>query len=165
MCRIAQFSVAFSPKIIQIKYLSGMKINDKEHSINYFETFITVAEDCKVSEGKIPPIKNGKKTIASRQYEMIAKYLYKYTSDDLLFFIFAERNDLPKDEYESARKKLFSKGQACFRTSPLTKQYGWGIHCNADGKMAIYGMESEKYQKLLKDEKINKVKAIWSSKT
>lgn len=99
----------------------------KVHTTNYFDTFIEVAENTKVASGIRPPSKD-KKTIAEMQYELIAQNPYKYTSDDLLFQVFADRNNLTKAEYKYSRELFFSKGQPCLRTSPLTKTYGFGIH-------------------------------------
>lgn len=135
----------------------------KVHTTNYFDTFIEVAEDTKVDHGIIPPSKD-KKTIAEMQYELIAKNPYQFTSDDILFQVFADRNDLTKNEYEKAREQFFSKGQACFRASPLTKTYGFGIHNNHNGKIALFGMETNEYQKFIKDSKVKKVKAMKSSR-
>ncbi|QSW89953.1 hypothetical protein J0383_03835 [Flavobacterium endoglycinae] len=135
----------------------------KVHTTNYFDTFIEVAEDTKVDHGIIPPSKD-KKTIAEMQYELIAKNPYQFTSDDILFQVFADRKDLTKNEYEKAREQFFSKGQACFRASPLTKTYGFGIHNNHNGKIALFGMETDEYQKFIKDPKVKKVKAMKSSR-
>lgn len=133
------------------------------HSTNYFDTFIEVAEDTKVSCGTKPTSKD-KKTIAEMQYEMLVNNPYKFTSDDLFFQVFAERNDLTKAEYKQAKEQFFSKGQPCFRASPLTKTYGFGVHSDNNGKVAIYGMETEQYQIFLNDTKIKKVKAMRSTK-
>ena len=135
----------------------------KPHTTNYFDTFIEVAEDTKADAGTRPPIKE-KKTIAEMQYELIANNPYKYTSDDILFQVYAYRADLTKEEYKQAREEFFSKGQPCFRASPLTKTHGFGIHSNSAGKIALYGMETKEYQKYLADTKIKKVKAMKSSK-
>ena len=135
----------------------------KIHSTNYFDTFIEVAEDTKADFGTIPPAKE-KKTVAEMQYELIAKNPYKFSSDDIFFQVFADRNDLTKAEYEKAREQFFSKGQPCFRASPLTKTYGFGIHSDKNGKVALFGMESNEYQKFLADKNIKKVKAMKSSK-
>jgi hypothetical protein len=135
----------------------------KQHSTNYLNTFIEVAEDTKANCGLIPPSKEAK-TVAEMQYEFISKNPYKYTSDDIFFQVFAERNDLIKAEYKEARALFFSKGQPCFRASPLTKTYGWGIHSDHEGRVALFGMESEEYQKFLKDGKIKKVRAMKSSR-
>lgn len=135
----------------------------KTHSTNYFDTFIEIAEDTKADCGIKPPTKD-KKTVAEMQYELISKNPYKFTSDDIFFQVFADRNDLTEAEYKRAREQFFSKGQSCFRASPLTKTYGFGIHNDSNGKIALYGMETKEYQQFLADTKIKKVKAMKSSK-
>ncbi|HSY61934.1 MAG TPA: DUF6157 family protein [Cytophaga sp.] len=141
-----------------------MKLPNNIHTTNYFDTFIEAAQDTKVAAAKIPEEKNGKKTIASMEFEMLSKKPYKYTSDDVLFQVYADRHDLTKEEYKEAREQFFSKGQACFRASPLTKQYGFGVHFDHKGKMALYGMETKEYQKFLEDKSIAKVKAMRSAR-
>jgi hypothetical protein len=136
----------------------------KIHTTNYFNTFIEVADDCISDIGLIPPQKGDSQSIANIQFDLISKNPYKFTSDDVLFMVFASKMDLIADEYADARKGLFSKGQACLRSSPLTKRYGWGIHCNQDGKVAIYGVETDKYQEFQQDSSLKKVKALRSKK-
>lgn len=136
----------------------------KVHTTNYQNTFIEVSEDTKATCGTKPPSKAGMKTVAEMQYELIAKNPYKFTSDDVLFQVFADRNDLIKEEYEQAREQFFSKGQPCLRTSPLAKTYGFGIHCDSNGKVAIYGMETKEYQQFVADNSLKKVKAMRSSR-
>jgi Family of unknown function (DUF6157) len=135
----------------------------KTHTTNYFDTFIEVAEDSKVNWGTNPPAKE-KKTVAEMQYELIVKNPYKYTSDDVLFQVFADRSDLVKAEYTQAKEQFFSKGQACLRASPLTKTYGFGIHFDNNGKIAIYGVETPEYEKFLTDTKVKKLKAVRSKR-
>jgi hypothetical protein len=136
----------------------------KTHTTNYLNTFIEVADDCPTTLGEIPPTKGDNKTVANIQFEMINKNPYKYTSDDVLFQVFALKNDLTESELEKAREQFFSKGQPCFRASPLTKRYGWGVHNDKDGKIALFGLESEEYQKLSKNNELKVVKAMKSSK-
>ena len=136
----------------------------KIHTTNYTETFIEVAEDCPATRGEVPPTKGDTKTVANIQFEMLSKNPYKFTSDDILFQVFADRNNLTSSEYEDARQQFFSKGQACFRASPLTKRYGWGVHCDKDGKVAIFGVESAEYEQFTKDKSLKVVKAMKSSK-
>lgn len=137
---------------------------EKTHTVNYYDTFIEVAEDTKVSCGTKPPFKIDKKTIAEMQYEILVDNPYKFTADDIFFKVFADRNDLTQSEYEQACQKFFSKGQPCFRSSPLTKTYGFGVHSDSNGKVAIFGLETEQYEKFQKDPKIKKVKAMRTSK-
>jgi Family of unknown function (DUF6157) len=136
----------------------------KLHTTNYINTFIEVADDCPAESGEIPPVKADTKTVAAMQFEILSSNPYKFTSDDILFQVFANRNNLTKSEYKEARERFFSKGQPCFRASPLTKRYGWGVHNNKDGKMAIFGVESAAYKNLSKDKTLKVVKAMKSGK-
>jgi len=136
----------------------------KIHTTNYENTFIEVADDSPVSMAEVPGLRSGKETVASLQYRLIHSNPYKLTSDEVLFQVYAQRKDLTEEELQDERKKFFSKGQACMRTSPLTKRYGWGIHNDSDGKIALVARESEEYERLLRDEKIRKVKAVRSSR-
>lgn len=136
----------------------------KVHTTNYTDTFITVAEDCPVKRGEIPPVKGDAKTIANLQFELIIENPYKFTSNDVLFEVYAIRNDIKKGELKKAREQFFSKGQACLRSSPLSKRYGWGVHSNNEGKIALYGCETAEYKKLSKDGALKVVKAMRSSK-
>ncbi len=135
-----------------------------KHSTNTYNTFIQVAEDCPVQNGEIPLPRNGKETEGSRQYNMISANPYKYTSDDIVFGVFAIKNHVDEVDRQAVRDDFFSKGRACLRASPLTKRYGWGIHSDAEGKVALYGMETDEYRSLSEDGTIAKVKAMRSSR-
>lgn len=136
----------------------------KVHTTNYFNTLILIAEDCQVDRGIIPQSKGDKPTIASLQFEIINRYPYRYTSDEILFQIYAQRNDLLESERDNAWQEFFSKGQACFRSSPLAKRYGWGFHFNSEGKVAVYPVGSEKYDELMKNTDLKKLKAMRSGR-
>lgn len=131
----------------------------KQHTTNYYNTFIEVAEDTKADSGTQPPTKE-KKTVAKIQYDLLVKNPYQYTSDELLFQVFAERMGLAVAEYEQEKATFFSKGQACLRASPLAKTYGFGIHFDSSGKIGIYGMETPQYTQHLADKDLKKIKAI-----
>jgi hypothetical protein len=136
----------------------------KIHTTNYKDTFIAVADDSPAIQGEAPPVKGDTRTVANIQYDMISKHPYKYTSDDVLFQVYAERNDLTKSEFAKAREQFFSKGQPCLRASPLTKRYGWGVHCNKDGKVALVGCETSAYKKFMTDKTLEIVKAMKSKR-
>lgn len=136
----------------------------KTHTANYENTFIAVADDCPAAVGETPPIKGDKKSVANIQFEMISEHPYQFTSDDVLFQVYAVRHDLTEGELEAARNIFFSKGQPCFRASPLTKRYGWGIHHDAHGKIALYGVETEAYERFVSEKSLNVVKAMKSSR-
>lgn len=132
------------------------------HTTNYYNTFIEVSEDCPVLQSEIPKQKGDSKSVALLQFEMIAHNPYQFTSDEVIFNIHALRNDLSVNE--SNREQFFSKGQACFRASPLTKRYGWGIHFDENGKMALYNLDSPEYQNLKADPDLKHLKAMRNKK-
>lgn len=134
------------------------------HSTNYYHTFIEIAEDSPTEKGEMPAFKELKKTVAYLQFDMLYDNPYRYDSDEVIFGVFAQRKAFKKSELKEQRDLYFSKGQACFRASPLTKRYGWGIHSNAEGKIAIYGSETEDYKSFLNDSSIKKVKAMRSKR-
>jgi hypothetical protein len=135
------------------------------HTTNYYNTFIEIAEDCPLKTGDVPPQKGAEKTIANIQFDILYGHPYKYTSDDVLFETHATKRAITDKEEKSAERELFfSKGQACFRSSPLTKRYGWGIHSNADGKIAMYAAGSDEYKKMAQDQTLKHVKAMRSKK-
>ncbi|WP_223608104.1 DUF6157 family protein [Chryseobacterium sp. OSA05B] len=133
------------------------------HTTNYTNTFIEIAADCPVSQAQTPPEKKTK-TLANLQYEQIIKEPYQYSSDDIVFECYAVKNDISDSEKSQARIDFFSKGQPCLRCSPLAKRYGFGIHHNETGKVAIFPVESDEYQKFLSDDTVKKVKAMRSKK-
>lgn len=81
----------------------------KEHTTNYFNTFIEIAEDCPIHQAEVPPLKGDTKSVANIQFEMVNKNPYKFTSDDVLFQVFALRKELLEEEMAEARKEFFSK--------------------------------------------------------
>lgn len=127
---------------------------------NYYNTFIEVSEDCPISTAEIPPVKGENQSVANIQFDMMSRHPYKFTSDDVVFQVFATKNNVGK----SGREEFFSKGQACLRASPLVKRYGWGVHCDAEGKVAIYGIGSAEYEQYLKRKELTHVKGMRSKR-
>jgi hypothetical protein len=134
----------------------------KEFTTDYQNSFIEIADDCPSKKGEIPPVKKVGKTIASIQYDMLHDNPYKYTSDEILFQCYVIKQKIQENDLEKQKEQFFSKGQACFRASPLTKLYGWGIHYNNEGKMALYGCETKEYKTFSKDNGLKILKAIKS---
>lgn len=123
------------------------------HTTNYFGTLITPSADCPVSESTVP----GKPdSVAGLQYALLAEAPYGLSSDEVLFAVFARRKGIPEAEREEARAAFFAKPQACLRASPLVKSFGWGLHHDADGRVALVDRNSETYAVLLGDEGVTK---------
>jgi hypothetical protein len=135
--------------------------NTKIHSTNYTNTLITVAPDCNLEIAKSNPKPD---SVAGMQLAMLAQKPYSLTSDDLLFEVFSIRNSLPESDKPLARAAMFSKPQACLRCSPLVKTLGYGIHHNAQSKIAAIAIESQEYRELLADDSVNKVAGMRSKK-
>lgn len=134
------------------------------HSTNYINTFIEVAEDSKAKTGEVPPYKGKTKTIANLEYEMLHDSPYVFTSDEVIFNVYATRKNITAKDLKAQADIFFSKGQPCFRASALGKRYGWGIHNDEIGRIAIYGINTKAYKQYLNDSSIIKTKAMRSKK-
>jgi hypothetical protein len=109
-----------------------------------------------VSKAEVPPVKKPK-TVAQMEYELLVKHPYQLTSDDIIYAVNGKRKGIN-------RKKFFSKGQPCMRSSPLPKRYGWGVHSDALGKVAIFPMESAEYKRLTSDQSLKHLQAMRSKR-
>jgi hypothetical protein len=114
-------------------------------------TFVLVAPDCPVASAEVPAPRGGKATVATLQYELLTARPYTLTLEDLIFEVHVRRAELPAAELEARgteiRAALFSKSHPCMRASPLPKRYGWGVHHDAEGRIALYAVESEAYRR------------------
>ncbi len=118
---------------------------------NYYNTFITVSPDCPAEFGTVPPDKKGGRTKPSLEYELAAGQPYGYTQEELMYEVHVRHKGYSAEELAEngaeIRKVFFSKPTACLRASMLPKKYGWGIHFNEKGKMALIPRESEAYHR------------------
>jgi len=130
--------------------------------MNYYNTLIEIAEDSRATKAEVPKPKGGKKTKPVIAYEMIANHPYKCTEEDIAFETYAVLHNIPKAIWPKERQTFLSKGHPHLRVSALAKRYGWGIHNNAEGKVALIAVNSLKYKKLMKDPRTTKIKAFRS---
>ncbi len=132
--------------------------------MNYFNTFIAVAPDTRATAGIVPPERAGKKSIAALEYELIAAQPYALTQEEVQFAVHVQRLGAPPIPPGAERtrlwKEFFSKPMACMRASRLPKSYGWGLHFNAEGKVALVAMESAKYRQLCEDRSVAQTRAM-----
>lgn len=135
------------------------------HTTNYQNTFIRLAPDSPLAEAQVPPLKASGPTAANIQYEMMQEHPYWYDSDDVIFEVYARKQGLQSaTERQAAREAFFSKGQPCLRASALTKRYGWGVHCNAEGKVALVPAGTPEYEHFAAREDLKQVQAMRSKK-
>jgi hypothetical protein len=132
--------------------------------VNYYDTLIEVADDCPVTEAQEPRTRGAKKTKALVEFQLLVNRPYKYTEEDIAFETYAVLHDVPKATWPAEREKFLSKGHPHLRVSALLKRYGWGVHNNRQGKIALIAVESPLYKQLLNDPRITKIKAFRSSR-
>ncbi len=118
------------------------------HTTNYRDTFLTVAPDTRAVAGVEPPLSGTGPSVARLTFEMIAEHPYVHTSDEVIFTVYAERAGIPELERPAARAEYFSKGRPCLRSSALGKTYGWGVHSDADCRVALYALGTPEYERL-----------------
>lgn len=121
----------------------------KLERVDYTDTFITIAPDCPAPVGTPPPARSGgSPTVAGAAYRLLADHPYELTSGDVIFTVWAGRRGVPDDDRAAARREFYAAPRACLRSSDLAKRYGWGVHADAQGRLAIYGVESGEYRML-----------------
>jgi hypothetical protein len=111
-------------------------------------TFVTVAADCPVEAAETPPRKDENPSVAALQFELLQARPYELTLEDLIYEVHRRREHpgkLTAVQAKQIRTVLFSKSHPCMRASPLPKRYGWGVHHDAQGRLAIYARESKDY--------------------
>ena len=136
---------------------------DKVYTTNYYNAFIVISDDCPVYIAEVPPLSNrafAAKTVARLTFDMIMKHPYRYTSDEVLFEVYMTKNGFNREKDELRRKDFFSRKQSCLRSSPLVKRYGWGIHHNEEGKVALVPMESHQYLQMAHSTQLKVMKGI-----
>jgi hypothetical protein len=132
--------------------------------MNYYDTLIEIADDCPAITGQVPQARCGKKAKAVVEYELLVKHPYTYTEEDIAFEVYAVLHGIPKASWAKEREKFLSKGHPHLRVSALAKRYGWGMHNNAEGKIALFAVESPEYRRLMKDPRTTKIKAFRSKR-
>jgi hypothetical protein len=114
---------------------------------NYRQTFIAVSPDSTATAARMP--KPG--THAALQLDLLLGAPYALTSDDLLFEVEAIRAGSAADDRPERRAAFDAKSKACLRASPLVKTHGWGLHHNAEERVAAWAVETPDYGRLAAD--------------
>lgn len=133
--------------------------------MSYKNTFIKISEDSEVHSAITPLARNNKPTIASIEFDLISNNPYKYTQEDVQFQTYLIKNQIKSDRLDEYREQFFQKPKACFRASLLVKKYGWGIHYDDEGKIALYDVNSEGYKQFLNSDTITLLKGMRSKRS
>lgn len=114
-------------------------------------TFVTIAPDSTANESAVPTARGEQVPIHLFHYQLLTKQPYKLTIQDLIFATHVRKLELPAAEVKQRKQELwdelFSKSHACLRASALPKKFGWGVHHDAKGRIALVPMESEEYKR------------------
>jgi hypothetical protein len=132
--------------------------------VNYFDTFIEVAEDCPAGHAEVPPARRGRATKAVIEYELIAGEPYALTEEDVAFRTRVVMRDIPEVDWPAERERFLSQEKPRLRVSALAKRYGWGIHIDSHGRVALVPVESAEYQRLAADPALRHVRAFRSKR-
>lgn len=119
--------------------------------MSYVDTFIQVAADCPVDRGVVPVARGEGTPIHVLQYELLANHPYAYTHENLLWEVHVRHRQVSPDDLRARggeiRAALFERKHPCLRASLLPKKYGWGVHYDARGGIALHARESPEYQR------------------
>lgn len=117
--------------------------------MTYTDTFIRVAEDCPAETGVIPVSARPHPPAHVIQFGLLESAPYQYNHEELLYEVHVRHKQIPREEQITRKseiwEELFSKSHPCLRASMLPKRYGWGVHYNKEGKIALYAKESPEY--------------------
>ena len=122
------------------------------HTTNIPDLLILPPDDCR-AVAKVPDRPD---SVAGRQYAMLADAPYARTSDDVLWSVAADRADVPEADRATHRTAFFSRGQACFRASPLVKTHGWALHADGQGRIALLDPDGPDCAALIADAAVTK---------
>lgn len=118
--------------------------------MGYRDTFIEIAPDCDAREGALPPVRGGAPSVAFIEYELISSAPYEHTEEDVQYEVHVRRAQA-EGTTALSRDEFFSRSHACMRASALTKRFGWGVHYDADGRMALVSVGDARYAQLAGD--------------
>lgn len=117
------------------------------------KTFIQIAPDCPVEQGIAPTSAREPTPIHVLQHALLAGEPYRYTNEELIFEVYVRRQGLSEAEKAARRadlwQELFAKSHPCMRASSLPKRFGWGVHSDAAGRLALCGHDSAAYRRFV----------------
>lgn len=137
-------------------------------AMEYFNTLIGVSPDTKATAGTVLPARVAPKSVATLEYELIAGAPCTHTHEDVQFAVHLARTRastlLGADAPSISRAEFFSKSHACMRASALPKTYGWGLHFDDHGRVALVGVETDRYRQLASDPSLTHMPAMRSKR-
>ena len=71
------------------------------------------------------------------------------------------KNNIPESQHKLQESNFFQRDN---RASPLTKCYGWGVHADQKGKVALYACGTAEYKNLARNKTLKVLKAMRSNR-
>ncbi len=119
-------------------------------------TFVQIAPDSTATKAMVPPVRGETKPVHLWQYELLTTHPYHFTHEDLVYEVHIRHKGLEAEAAKrgaAIRKELLQKSHACLRASALPKKYGWGVHYDKEGRIALYGVDSKEYRQFVEKKK------------
>jgi hypothetical protein len=126
-------------------------------AMGYFNSFVTVAPDCPADAGITP---HQPRSIAGLEYMLLTANPYRLTGEDLILAVHAQHKGIADADIAAFKMSLFSRPHPCLRASMLPKRFGWGAHYDVEGRIALYGVETEAYRQLTSTPDIKVIPAM-----
>lgn len=123
----------------------------------YRNVFIAVAPDCPADTGVVP---DRSASIAGIEYILLSANPYRFTGEDLILAVHARHKRIADADIGTFKIALFSNPHPCLRASMLPKRYGWGAHYDANGRIALYGVETDDYRQLTSQSNVRIIPAM-----
>lgn len=131
---------------------------------SYRNAFIRVAVDCQAEVATEPILRNGAKTLAVWEFELLSNRPYEQSQEEFQFAVHLAHKGIAATDIELARKEYFSVPHACLRASPLAKRWGWGFHFNQEGRVAMVPLGSDEYEQFASDPSLQQIPAMRSKR-
>jgi hypothetical protein len=111
-------------------------------------TLILIAPDCPALRGVVPASKRVPRPFPVVQFEVLSNEPYRLSYTESLCEVHARQNGLGETSFDDELVKTLLRKHPCPRTSALPKRYGWGIHVDTNGKLALWACDSAEYRRL-----------------
>lgn len=111
------------------------------------EKLITKSPDSKIKRAIHPANKRAHQTITQIYFEELIRNPYGFTEEELRHRVHVElrkRRDLKLKSYSIKR-------------SELLKKYGWGLHVDSAGRLALVGCDGKRYKELTRNPRVLKI--------
>lgn len=111
----------------------------------YMNAFITLAPDCPATAGTVPKQAT---SIAGLEHALLTERPYHYTGEEMILAVQRHHKGIGDADLDVFAATFFAKPHPCMRASMLPKRWGWGVHYDEQGRIALYGAETDKYCRL-----------------